>query len=556
VFFLNVWIHFPDASKMSTGASEYDWLFDYIVSFLKSPPWTTPLNSFIDENCIIFDSDEENKLSYTECHQRFIELIDQLLESNLSEIGVTQEQFVEACVKGQNSAINNIIFGQLLAVDDFLTFKKMMVKRNVELELEAMKELQAATEKQQNKAKEEPALPASAAAAEIEKEYERELAEVLRLSEEQAKQEQSQLTDAEAELQAVLAASMADYELAQQEARRQEAELEHAIAMSIAIQSEQLKQIQLEEEEKKSTPAAETAVPAAETAIPAAESSASAAEPSVPAAESSAPAAEAAVVAEPEAKTEAEIAPSVPEPTSTPVEAEVAPIPTPAVTTPAVAAPSSLPALVPRQPLKLVGHLPALANAKDLAALSKRAEEEFRRNQAAQKQRKDTTIAAVVNAASSVSAVSPATVNALSEAELKRRQQVLRAQRELLLKKKNQERAASLADFRAEQVKAAEGKTQQDASAPSEEDRKQAMRDALAARLKASMLAHEHDKESVQLSEQLRRAEQLRAQQEAEYSAKQASILAQQKARQEALNKFHQNLANNKVDGAKSDFTF
>ena len=37
---------------------------------------------------------------------------------------------------------NAQVFGEILALDDFLTFKKKMVARNAELELEALTELQ------------------------------------------------------------------------------------------------------------------------------------------------------------------------------------------------------------------------------------------------------------------------------------------------------------------------------------------------------------------------------------------------------------------------------
>jgi hypothetical protein len=35
-------------------ASEFDWLYDYIATFLRSPPWTVPLNTFIDEVSLPF----------------------------------------------------------------------------------------------------------------------------------------------------------------------------------------------------------------------------------------------------------------------------------------------------------------------------------------------------------------------------------------------------------------------------------------------------------------------------------------------------------------------
>ena len=49
--------------------STKDWLYDYILSFLKSPAWRNPILQFMDEHCILFDSEDENKLIYTEIHQ-------------------------------------------------------------------------------------------------------------------------------------------------------------------------------------------------------------------------------------------------------------------------------------------------------------------------------------------------------------------------------------------------------------------------------------------------------------------------------------------------------
>ena len=42
-----------------------DWFFDLIINFIKSPRWKAPMMSFIDEYCIVFDTDDENKFEYT-----------------------------------------------------------------------------------------------------------------------------------------------------------------------------------------------------------------------------------------------------------------------------------------------------------------------------------------------------------------------------------------------------------------------------------------------------------------------------------------------------------
>jgi len=41
---------------------------DSITAYLKSPVWKNPILEFIDEHCIYFDDEEENKLEYTGVH--------------------------------------------------------------------------------------------------------------------------------------------------------------------------------------------------------------------------------------------------------------------------------------------------------------------------------------------------------------------------------------------------------------------------------------------------------------------------------------------------------
>jgi hypothetical protein len=45
-----------------------DWFFDMIIGFLRSPRWKTPVMSFIDEYCTVFDDEDENKLEFTKIH--------------------------------------------------------------------------------------------------------------------------------------------------------------------------------------------------------------------------------------------------------------------------------------------------------------------------------------------------------------------------------------------------------------------------------------------------------------------------------------------------------
>ncbi len=44
-------------------------MYDCILQFLTSPLWKSPIYSFMDDNCVIFDNEEENKFTYTAVHK-------------------------------------------------------------------------------------------------------------------------------------------------------------------------------------------------------------------------------------------------------------------------------------------------------------------------------------------------------------------------------------------------------------------------------------------------------------------------------------------------------
>jgi uncharacterized UPF0160 family protein len=99
----------------------------------------TPVMSYVDENCIVFDNDDENKLEYSEIHNGFKRIVDDLLCDLMAEVEITQEQFLEAFEKAKSNPQHQRIVNQILAVENFVAFKKLMVKRNTELNEEALK---------------------------------------------------------------------------------------------------------------------------------------------------------------------------------------------------------------------------------------------------------------------------------------------------------------------------------------------------------------------------------------------------------------------------------
>eukprot|EP00965_Chrysotila_dentata_P055292 1835018-Pleurochrysis_carterae.AAC.1 len=48
------------------AAEDNDWVLDSVLGFMNSPEWLMHVATFTDENCVIFDNEDENKLSYTQ----------------------------------------------------------------------------------------------------------------------------------------------------------------------------------------------------------------------------------------------------------------------------------------------------------------------------------------------------------------------------------------------------------------------------------------------------------------------------------------------------------
>lgn len=60
-------------------------------------------------------------------------MVDDLLSELMSELGVSEDQFMDACDKAAANPLHKKIVDQITAVDNFIAFKKLMVKRNTEL---------------------------------------------------------------------------------------------------------------------------------------------------------------------------------------------------------------------------------------------------------------------------------------------------------------------------------------------------------------------------------------------------------------------------------------
>ncbi|XP_074062560.1 cilia- and flagella-associated protein 36 isoform X2 [Macrotis lagotis] len=165
---------------------EVEWVVESIAGFLRGPDWTIPILDFLEQKCEVFDDEEESKLTYTEIHQEYKELVEKLLESYLKEIGINEDQFQEACTSPlAKSRTSQAILQPVLAAEDFSIFKAMMVQKNIEMQLQAIRIIQ-----ERNGVLPDCLTDGSDMVSELEQEEMKILREVLRKSKEEYEQEE------------------------------------------------------------------------------------------------------------------------------------------------------------------------------------------------------------------------------------------------------------------------------------------------------------------------------------------------------------------------------
>ncbi|CAG9859991.1 unnamed protein product [Phyllotreta striolata] len=116
------------------------WVFDSLVTFLNGPIWNAPLQTFIEEKSLIFEPNVDDNEDYQKIFDEFKNLVDFMLGTFMEDIGITSEQFENACKESRkyHVAFDPSSFEQVWAANDYEMFKKMMTQRNVELQLQAL----------------------------------------------------------------------------------------------------------------------------------------------------------------------------------------------------------------------------------------------------------------------------------------------------------------------------------------------------------------------------------------------------------------------------------
>lgn len=193
-----------------------EWFYDYLVQFLKSPGWSLLIVQFIDDHCIHFTNDQENKLMYSSIFevisiQDFKKMIDSLLENLLKELNISPELFLQIVDMGMSSPSDRKVFEQLIACESFMSFKKLMIRQNKGIEVEVIKSMKTegiATDEDLDLA--------------LEKQEIAEVGYALAMSIAWEEEQRLKARQAEEDLQKALKESEAEYRMQMSQAQREE----------------------------------------------------------------------------------------------------------------------------------------------------------------------------------------------------------------------------------------------------------------------------------------------------------------------------------------------
>lgn len=246
-----------------------EFVFDAVIGFLTSPIWNYPVRTFIEQNSLVFDSEGANHEEYQKIHSTYKSMVETLLSSFLKDVGISEEQFMTACKAGcqspQFSSINRDVFDQIWAADDYEVFKRLMIQKNIELQLQALQIIQQIHNVQMPMVMPmpmsvpvavqptHPAAPAAPPTPAVDEDAI--MREVLRRSKEEY---ESQMKSAEGkrekELQKTLAESEEESKRLMEIAKKEKEELEKALQISLEAQKQQTAEAEkLRTEVKQST---------------------------------------------------------------------------------------------------------------------------------------------------------------------------------------------------------------------------------------------------------------------------------------------------------------
>ncbi|KAE9550046.1 hypothetical protein FO519_006747 [Halicephalobus sp. NKZ332] len=111
--------------------------------------WQIPTSMFIEQNSIVFDRDQLEPNLFKSIHNQFAQIVDSLINAYCEDAKITPKDLVDALKSVDKSKKltfkERVLLEPVVAAQDFNVFVPMMMRKNVELQLQALKLMQHVT---------------------------------------------------------------------------------------------------------------------------------------------------------------------------------------------------------------------------------------------------------------------------------------------------------------------------------------------------------------------------------------------------------------------------
>ncbi|GMH70147.1 hypothetical protein TrRE_jg9532, partial [Triparma retinervis] len=120
-----------------TPPQDADLQISAISQFLTSPLFLTPISTFVDKNCCMFEDSNEYSPGHHAVFLEFRSLVESLLEGTLSQLHITSEELVASLSLPEFRSTPRVVgvVDTLRGMDDFVLFHDNMVARNGQIEM-------------------------------------------------------------------------------------------------------------------------------------------------------------------------------------------------------------------------------------------------------------------------------------------------------------------------------------------------------------------------------------------------------------------------------------
>uniref|UniRef100_A0A914ZJW6 Cilia- and flagella-associated protein 36 n=1 Tax=Parascaris univalens TaxID=6257 RepID=A0A914ZJW6_PARUN len=117
-------------------------IFRKFLDFLGSSIWSLPVATFIEQRSTVFEREQADTSLFKEIHEEFASMVDTLIECFCDDLHIKAEQLVAALKHHDNntrlSLKERMLLEPVVAAQDFNVFVPMMMRKNVELQLQAL----------------------------------------------------------------------------------------------------------------------------------------------------------------------------------------------------------------------------------------------------------------------------------------------------------------------------------------------------------------------------------------------------------------------------------